>query len=362
VKTTGAIAVISIGLFGFCIPPVHAGAGTEAASFLDIPVGGRPAALGDAYAALADDAYAMTSNPGGLGFVNTTELAGQHLSYLESIHYEYMSLVHPIHQGSTVGISAQYLGSGDITQTDTTGMTVGQYSTHFAAYSIAYGQRLGERLGIGATAKVIDAAIAGVSARAWAGDIGALYKATDKLRLSVGGTNMGTKLTFLSDGGTLPLAAKVGAAYQLFNSLLISLQGDYPKTGLASGHLGVEWKPIEMIALRAGYRTDTTKGLDAMAGLTTGLGINVWGQELAYAWVPYGDLGNTQYFSFLARFGGDAAAARRNLIQYQTMKRSGSKDVKMVPSDPDYQQLMQLLSDQDQEFFTKRPEHSGDLQ
>ena len=126
--------------------------------------------MGDAYAALANDAYAMTSNPGGLGLLKSTELAGQHLSYLESIHYEYLSFVHPLHAGSALGASMQYLGSGDITQTDRVGSTIGQYSTHYAAYSLAYGRALGERFGIGATAKMIDAKIADVTGHAFAVD------------------------------------------------------------------------------------------------------------------------------------------------------------------------------------------------
>src|SRR5215510_1522257 len=100
--------------------PAWAGAGTEGASFLDIPVGAEPAALGSAYTALATDAYAPVWNPAGLGFLNEQEVVGQHLSYLESIHYEYLSFVRPLPAPDSVlhrslGVSIQYLGTGDIT-------------------------------------------------------------------------------------------------------------------------------------------------------------------------------------------------------------------------------------------------------
>src|SRR5689334_1596613 len=72
-----------------------ASTGTEGASFLDIPVGAGPAALGSAYTALATDAYAPLYNPAGLGFVSSPEVAGQHLSYIESINYEFGSGVLP---------------------------------------------------------------------------------------------------------------------------------------------------------------------------------------------------------------------------------------------------------------------------
>src|SRR3979409_1699028 len=92
----------------------YGSSGTEAASFLDIPVGAGPAALGSAYTALAADAYAPTWNPAGLGLIDSPELAAQHLSYLESMHYEYLSYVQPLQDSKNsvvrrgLGVSAQY--------------------------------------------------------------------------------------------------------------------------------------------------------------------------------------------------------------------------------------------------------------
>src|SRR5437899_13046732 len=94
-------ASLNIGLFVFVFSifssvNLYASSGTEGAAFLDIPVGAGPTALGAAYTALAHDAYAPTYNPGGLGFLDSTQLAGQHLSYLDTLHYEYLSFVHPL--------------------------------------------------------------------------------------------------------------------------------------------------------------------------------------------------------------------------------------------------------------------------
>src|SRR3954468_1834792 len=83
-------------VFSLGVGPLRASPGTEGASFLDIPVGAGPASMGSAYTALATDAYAPTWNPGGLGRVDSKQLAGQHLSYLESMNYEYLSYVHPL--------------------------------------------------------------------------------------------------------------------------------------------------------------------------------------------------------------------------------------------------------------------------
>ena len=334
-----------------------ASSGTEGASFLDIPVGAGPAALGSAYTPLATNAYAPVWNAAGLGFLTGTEVAAQHLSYLESMNYEFLSVVHPFdisrdggaHSG--IGFSAQYLGSGDITRTDVDTnnqpiTNLGTFSSHFASYNLSYGRTLNDKLGLGVTGKLINAKIDDVSANAYAADLGSIYKLSDKISLAASLNNLGNKLKFISEGDSLPMAFHIGGAYQPNPHWLITSEGVYPKTGLASFHIGGQWRPMEAVSLRVGYKTDTLDGLSPIAGLTAGIGIHVMGQEFAYAWAPYGDLGNAQYFSLLIHFGQEEEE-RRNLIQYQTIKthrtvKNGKTDV-----EPEYQQLMQLLSDED---------------
>ncbi|MFA5975263.1 MAG: PorV/PorQ family protein [Elusimicrobiota bacterium] len=335
--------------------PAAASSGTEGASFLDIPVGAEPAAMGSAYSALATNAYAPVWNPGGLGFLANNEMAGQHLSYLGSIHYEYLSFVHPFddrrgsltHRG--IGVSAQYLGSGDMVRTEidpnNQPLDNGVFSSHYASYNVSYGQTVNEKIALGLTGKWINAKIDEVSANAYAADLGVLYHASDKLSLASTLTNMGSKLKFLEEGDSLPLAFHLGAAFQPNTQWQVTMEGVYRRAGPTSFHAGGQWRPIETVSLRVGYKTDTLKGLSAVAGLTTGIGIHVWGQELAYAWSPYGELGNAQYVSLLIRFG-EREQARRNLIQYQTIKKQRivkNEDAREV--EPEYQQLMELLSD-----------------
>ena len=332
-------------------------AGTEGASFLDIPVGADPAAMGSAYTALATNGYAPVWNPAGLASLNDNEVAGQHLAYLESINYEFLSFVHPfaadkespLHKG--IGFSAQYLGSGDITRTiaDSNGNYLGDdgsFSSHYASYNLSYGQDLTERWAVGATGKWINASIDEVSANAFALDLGTMYRATDKLHLAGTITNMGTSLKFLSDGDPLPLAFHAAAAYEPMSHWLLSGEGVYERNGVGSVHFGTQWRPIEAVALRLGYKTDTLKGLSPIAGLTTGIGLDVLGSEFAYAWAPYGDLGNAQYFSLLIHFGA-REEEKRNLIHYQTIKKHRTVKSNGEESGPEYQQLMQLLSDED---------------
>jgi hypothetical protein len=275
--------------------------------------------MGSAYTAQASDVYAPTWNPGGLGLVQGTQLAGQHLAYLESINYEYLSFVHQVAPGKAWGSAVQYLGSGNIQGTDISGNSTGDFSAHYGAYSLAYGQMFGDKLSLGAAGKWINAKIADVGANAFAMDFGAMYQWNKDLTLGAAVTNAGSKLKFIDQGDSLPLQTHFGATYHTRFHTDVSAEVVYRQTGLASFHTGLEWHPTEPISLRAGYRTDTVKGLSPLAGFTTGIGIHAWGHEFAYAWLPLGDLGSTQYFSVVLKFGGKDK--KRNLINYQSVKR-----------------------------------------
>ena len=282
---------------------LRASRGTESASFLDIPVGAGPAALGSAYSAQATDAYAPVYNPAGLAFLQEHQVAAQHLDYLESVHYEFLSGAYRLKEGRGLAVSAQYLGSGDITGRDLSGNPTGDYNARYGAYSFAYGQTLLPALAVGVTGKVIQGKISDVGSTAYAADIGSLWKARENLQLAAVVTNIGSKLAFLNDDSSLPLAFHLGAAWRAQRFWTLSGEAVYPKTARAGARLGIDWHPTNLISIRAGYRTDTTSNLGILAGFGTGLGLHLWGQEFSYAWTPYGDLGDAQYFSFVFHFG-----------------------------------------------------------
>ena len=314
--------------------------------------------MGSAYTALATDAYSPIWNPAGLGFVESPQLAAQHLSYLESVNYEQASYAQPLGHGRSLGAALQYLGSGDIVGTGPYGAPAGNFSSHFVASSLAFGQALSDHLALGLTGKWINAKISDVSANDYAFDLGALYHPTNPLALAATLTNVGNKLQFLNEGDSLPMTVHVGAAYRVSKPWLVSTEGVMPIHEPASGRAGIEWSPLEMFSLRAGYRSDSLKELSALAGFSTGVGLRFWGQEFSYAWVPYGDLGDTQYFSLLLKFGG-TSEERRNLIQYHSIMqhrivKNGLPE--MESSDPDYDQLMQMMTETQKPLASFRTE------
>jgi hypothetical protein len=167
-KRWSAISVMGFfsPLLSFLAVPGHGSSETNDVSFLEAPVGGRPAAMGGAYSALADDAYAPDLNPGGLGFVEAAEFAGQHSAAVENTHHEHLSLAVPLRNRGAFGASVQYLGSEEIDATDEAGNPLGDFSSRYSAYNLSYGRMFSSRLSLGVTGKLITAKIGGETARA----------------------------------------------------------------------------------------------------------------------------------------------------------------------------------------------------
>lgn len=280
-----------------------AGSGAEGAAFLDIPAGARPAALGGAYSALAADGFAPIWNPAGLGAIEAKRLALTHLDHLAA-NYEFAGYAHPLRANHGLGVAAQYYRPGSFTATDALGNHIGDANAHYGAYSLAYGAGVSEWLSVGVAGKVVRAQIDGIAATAYAADVGALYRPRRELSLAAVAANLGTQLKFMEQGDDLPRTFRVGGAYHLGDRWSFLLEGLYAATGLGGARAGAEWRPLELVALRLGYKSDTVRELSPLAGLSTGVGVLYQGHEFSYAWVPHGELGFTQQFSLAFRFGG----------------------------------------------------------
>jgi hypothetical protein len=278
--------------------------------FIDIPVGGRPAALGGAYSALADDAYAVNVNPNGLGFMAMKEIAGQRLTTQDSIRHDYAGFGVPISRGSAFGGSIQNMDGGTVEATDAEGNAAGSFSSRFTAYNLSYGRAVTRRLSLGVTGKWINARIADVSAATYGADLGAMYRAGPKLTLAAVAANLGRPLTFLEEGTPLPTAFHLGAALRPASAWTFSAEGIFHRNESGSAHLGLEFRPAPPVALRMSYRTDAGE-TGALGGLTAGFGLQVMGNEISYAWLPSGGTGGAHYLSFNVRFEGSSSGTTR---------------------------------------------------
>lgn len=262
-------------------------------AFLKIGQGARALSMGEAFAGLADDLSCLYWNPAGLTQIKRRK----------DILFSYNGLTNDIHQvfagygphylwHGSLGFSLNYLTVGEIEERS--GLSLepeGELSGSDVAIGLTYSRRLRPGLSLGMSTKYIRERLADESGNSLALDLGVLYKRKD---LRFGGCiqNIGPKL----EGGDLPMNLKVGLGKTLKERLNLALDLDI--THPARIHLGGEYRLRDILTLRAGYQINQgRKELNFPTGFSMGVGLITNNLQFDYAFLPYGDLGNTHRLS-----------------------------------------------------------------
>jgi hypothetical protein len=306
--------------------------GTAAAQFLKIGVGARPAAMGGAFVALADDATALYWNPAGIVQVDQPHLVGSHAVWFADLSHEHIGVVRPIGWVQAVGVSATYLGCPEIeitteTYEDGTGEYFG-YSD--LAMGVTYARWLTDRFSVGLTGKYIQQNAHNETASTWAIDVATLlvthfHGARIGMCLSNFGGNMrleGPDLLVTSEVGgdigghpdveaelmteswPLPLNFRVGMAVDLMGAseertphlVTLAVDANHPSDGEERLNVGLEYGLHRMLFLRSGLKVNYDE-----QDVTWGAGIH-WplGErsiQIDYALARFGMLDNVHRIS-----------------------------------------------------------------
>lgn len=288
----------------FSAAPAMAGAGSDAMPFLKLDAGSRGAALSGAYAAAGDDALSVFYNPAGTALVSKKEVFLGHNEWLEEMRNETVAYVHPLSPGLTVFGGLNALLSGSIDEYSAAGARTGSFNATEGVISAGGAASLGRSWYFGLTAKWLSQQGAGEKDTTWACDAGLLKKA-GFLRLGGSVSNLGAGLKLGDTRFDLPLIARGGASFTFLENYMVA--AEYIKAGSSPGAaaLGAEARirtgPKEFFFLRSGFRTG--RGRNAGSGLTAGAGISNREFRVDYAFLPYGDLGDSHRFTVSFRFG-----------------------------------------------------------
>ena len=282
-------------------------AGTASAAFLRVGWGARPAAMGEAFTAVADDVDALYWNPAGLNYVMRLQQTFGHNSWIDGLNTEHAAFAIRRSTVSVIGAGIGFLNAGDIERGNKYGYTEGYYSANDLALMFSYARRLKTKLAVGGTFKVIRERIESASAQAFAIDAGAIYELSPKMKMGVTLKNLGTGLTLDKTSCPLPLGLRVGAAYQYKKNLLFSSDISLPFDDSLGLYFGAEYiypSPVKgaRLALRGGFKTVTMSYLDALSALALGFGIEAGAVGVDYALTPYGDLGLVHRLSLKIKF------------------------------------------------------------
>lgn len=299
-KAEDWLLMLAISLIFFAVPAYASGTGTTGAQFLRLGAGARPVAMGGAYTALADDVNGPQYNAAGIAWAKHKEAIAGYIDYLEGISYSYLGYIHPLPNGSAIGLALAYLNSGAIDQTDLSGNTLGTFSSAQSLLLLTYADTIGSKLSWGSNLKVFQQKIEDEKANGYALDFGAIYKIWPRLGFGVNVQNLGPGIKFVREKDPLPLTVKVGAAYIFIEDVLtLSTDAKYlPKEeSKVSENVGFEYWVSQNLALRVGYDTANISDIENFNGVSAGMGFMFAGFNLNYAWMPYGILGDTHRFS-----------------------------------------------------------------
>ena len=181
--------------------------GTTSLNFLEVDIASSRAAMGGAGVSFVNDASATYWNPGGLAFVDKSDILFFNQSWIANINHTYTSVAIPIQNSGTIALSLNVMNYGDIEVTtlefqDGSGE---YYSALDYSAGISYARKFVQWFGFGATLKYINSQIWHSDASAVSMDLGVqIYTdflssedgMNDGLKLGMSISNYGTRVKY----------------------------------------------------------------------------------------------------------------------------------------------------------------------
>jgi hypothetical protein len=281
-----------------------ASAGTSGGTILNIPVGARAIAMGEAFTAQADDVSSLYWNPAGIAILNQSQASFMYNQFLQDQTYHNVAVATPLENGG-VGGSLSYLSFGRIRGFDENDNATGDVSAYSTVATLGGGMLMGP-LSLGANLKGVQAKLADVSANGYAADLGGIWTFQREVyggTMRVGATlrNVGSGLKFIDQRDPFPRQWRLGvAAVQMLDRRLnASFDFGQEREIKPAMYTGFEYWVIPMVALRAGYAGTHQEG----SGLRAGLGLRIHDFSFDYAYSGYGGLGMSHRYELSIRFG-----------------------------------------------------------
>jgi hypothetical protein len=283
---------------------INENAGTKSGQILKMGVGANAVGMGESYVASADDVYATYWNPAGLSKVEKIQIGFMHNEWFEDIRYEYLGYVQPALNLGTIAGSVSYISMGELDKTDDNGIGNGKFRPYDLLLMLSYGTKLNKSISLGLNAKFLQEKIDDQKAQAFAVDLGGMYTSGNGLVVGLNIQHLGTKMKFIEESFGLPLNFNFGIAYKLIDgALTLAADTNIPSDNNVNVGFGADYRIMGMFDLRVGYRyTVGGNDLGTVSGLRAGVGFGVGSYKLDYAFVPYGDLGQSHRISLVASF------------------------------------------------------------
>jgi len=270
--------------------------GTAGAQFLKIGVGARALGMGEAFAAVSNDASALYWNPAGIARMKRPEIVFNHTNWVADINEEFLGYSHPLGSSGTVGAHLTLLTMGSMQATtvddpttlerEDEGEGLPKFSASDLSAGVTYARNFTDKFSLGFTMKFVREAIWEMSSSGMGFDVGTLYNTGWRsVRLGMamanfgpdmkfGGRNLDANLKFSNwpssyDGQPytvkstpypMPLSFRVGVAFEPINTkphrLTLATDLSHPNDGTEKFNMGAEYTWNDFASLRTGYKYD----------------------------------------------------------------------------------------------------------
>jgi len=307
--------------------------GTSSLQFLKVMPTARATAMGEAFAALPAGADAVFWNPAGLTVGNRHEVVSTLTLWLFGTKQGALGYALPIDDIGTIGMQVQYVDFGTIEETRVDqlqfvgpagnqvynpGLTGTSFSPSTYLFGLSFARQLTEAFSAGVTVKYVRESLynggtlsvinpeTGAAeeyktyATVWLFDFGITYNTGFRsIRIGAAVQNFGSQVRFAREDYPAPLTFRLGAAADIMgpeglfipageNRLTVAYDIHQPNDYAQQMHVGMEYAFQEVVALRAGYKSNyDNDGLTLGAGVKTGVG----GVTLAFDY-SYGSMGD----------------------------------------------------------------------
>jgi len=169
------IFVLALGLGLAGSPSAQEADGGYAGSFLQVPIGARPAAMGGAYIGVSDDPAGALYNPAGMSAITESVFGTSYRAMGQDRTLGYATVIFPVRGQSSLGVHWLYAGSGSVAARDGDGYMEGHdFSFNNHDFSVVFAKRFEKFLALGTKINYYQASVPEVNAFSVGFDFGAM--------------------------------------------------------------------------------------------------------------------------------------------------------------------------------------------
>jgi hypothetical protein len=292
--------------------------GISTAEFLKIGVGGRAAALGEAFVAVANDASALYWNPAGLTQFKDNQLLFSHNIWVVDINHDFVGAVYHLDETNAFGVSFTSLTMQDMpVTTEFQPFGTGEFfGFSDIALAVTYSRKMTEQFSFGGTVRYIEETLDKLKMRGVMIDLGTYYwTGLGTSRFAVTVSNFGNQLA--PDGDVVlvgkrsnsqwqsfspPTVFRIGFAFEPYqdeiNKLTASIQLNHPNDNSENVGTGLEYNWKSIFYLRGGYKFNVDEQ-NYSFGAGVNVPVSIANVTVDYSYSNFVRLGTAHRFSII---------------------------------------------------------------